>query len=169
MSIAMSLLPEFEREMATTRRVLERIPDEKLDWKAHPKSNTIAWVGSHLANIPDWAVATLSQDHLDLHPVGGQPYRTDVLKSRQAILEKFDANVVAAKARLATTSDDDMLKPWSLMRQGQVMFTIPKVAVIRTWVLNHSIHHRAHLCVYFRLIDVPVPAIYGPSADEQPG
>ena len=169
MTIAKSILPEFDIEMAGTRKTLERIPDDKLDWKAHDKSNTIGWVASHLAEIPGWVEGTLTQDSWDINPVDGEPYKTPELGSRQEILELFDANVAAARKRISQTPDDEFAKPWSLLSEGEALITMPKLGVIRTWVLNHTIHHRAHLCVYLRLNDIPVPALYGPLGDEQPG
>lgn len=168
MTIAESLLPEFDMEMASTRKVLERVPDDKLDWKAHEKSNTIGWVASHLAEIVGWTEGTLTKDTWDIHPVGEEPYRTTILDNRQAILDSFDANARMARERIAATSDEEFGKMWSLLAGGEALITMPKVGVIRTWVLNHTIHHRAHLCVYLRLNEIPVPAIYGPSGDEQP-
>lgn len=167
MSIAQSILPEFDHEMASTRKVLERVPDNKLQWKAHEKSNTIGWVACHLAEIPGWVEGTLTADQWDIHPEGGEPYQSPQLDRTQAILELFDANVKAARDRIAATADEEFGKSWSLLMGAQTLFTIPKIGVIRTWVLNHTIHHRAHLCVYLRLNDIPVPAIYGPSGDEQ--
>jgi len=166
-TIAESILPEFELEMAGTRKVLERLPDDKLDWKAHEKSNTIGWVACHLAEIAGWVEGTLTQDAWDINPAGGEPYQSPKLNSRQEILDLFDANVAAAKKRIAATPDEEFAKTWSLLSGGQALITMPKLGVIRTWVLNHTIHHRAHLCVYLRLTDIPVPALYGPSADEQ--
>ncbi|MCA9013829.1 MAG: DinB family protein [Planctomycetaceae bacterium] len=167
MTIAESLLPEFEIEMAGTRKVLDRIPDDKLDWKAHPKSNTIGWVAAHLAEIPGWVAGTLTQDTWDINPVGGEPYQSPKLNSKQEILDLFDKNVTAAREQLKKTPDEEFGKSWSLLSAGQPIITMPKLGVIRTWVLNHTIHHRAHLCVYLRLNDIPVPGLYGPSADEQ--
>lgn len=167
MNIAQSILPEFEMEMALTRKALERVPDDKLDWKAHPKSNTIGWVACHLAEIAGWVEGTLTQDSWDLNPQGGEPYQSPKLNSRQEILNLFDANVTAAKKQIAATPDEEFGKSWSLLSSGQALITMPKVGVIRTWVINHIIHHRAHLCVYLRLNNIPVPAIYGPSGDEQ--
>ncbi|WP_417848560.1 DinB family protein [Thalassoglobus sp.] len=166
MSIAESILPEFEQEMAGTRKVLERIPEDKLDWKAHPKSNTIGWVASHLVEIPGWVEGTLTQDTWDINPVDGEPYTSPTYTSRQEILEHFDANVAAAIERIKATPDEEFAKSWSLLSGGQALVTMPKAGVIRTWVLNHTIHHRAHLCVYLRLNDIPVPGMYGPSGDE---
>ena len=168
MTIAESILPEFEMEMAGTRKTLERIPDDKLEWKAHSKSNSIGWVASHLAEIPGWVEGTLTQDSWDINPEGGKPYRTPELNARQQILDHFDVNVATAGKRIAATADDEFAKSWSLLSGGQPLITMPKLAVIRTWVLNHAIHHRAHLCVYLRLNDIAVPALYGPSGDEQP-
>ena len=168
MTIAESILPEFEMEMAGTRRTLERVPDDKLDWKAHSKSNTIGWVASHLAEIVGWVEGTLTQDSWDINPEGGEPYRTPELHSRRQIIDLFDANVVTAGKRIAATGDEEFAKSWSLLSGGQPLITMPRLGVIRTWVLNHTIHHRAHLCVYLRLNDIAVPALYGPSGDEQP-
>ncbi|NLX97498.1 MAG: damage-inducible protein DinB [Rhodopirellula sp.] len=166
MSLCQAILPEFDHEMANTRKVLERIPDDKLDWKVHEKSNTIGWVGTHLAEIPGWVDVSLNHDSLDVAPKGGEPYRTPPATSRGAILDRFDKNVSAARAAIAAASDELVLKPWSLLKGGEVLFTMPRIAVLRSFVLNHNIHHRAHLCVYLRLNGVPVPALYGPSADE---
>ncbi len=168
MSLSQSLLPEFDYEMANTRKVLERIPDDKLTWKVHEKSNTIGWVGMHLAELPGWAEMALASDGFDVEPPGGQPYRTPPATSRQAIVDRFDKNVATARAAIAAASDAQFAQPWSLLKAGQTLFTLPRVAVVRSFVLNHTIHHRAHLCVYLRLNGVPVPALYGPSADEQP-
>ena len=155
MTIAESILPEFEIEMSGTRRVLERIPDDKLDWKAHPKSNTIGWVATHLAEIPGWVEGTLTQDDWDINPEGGEPYQVPQLNSRQEVLDLFDKNVATAQQQIQKTSDEEFAKSWSLLSAGEPIITLPKLGVIRTWVLNHTIHHRAHLCVYLRLNDIP--------------
>ncbi|MCH9653629.1 MAG: DinB family protein [Planctomycetes bacterium] len=167
MTIADSILPEFDMEMAGTRKTLERIPDDKLDWKAHPDSNTIGWVASHLVEIAGWVEGTLTQDTWDINPEGGEPYKSTPLKSNQEILDQFDANVAKGRKLIEETSDEEYAKSWSLLSAGQPLITMPKIGVIRTWVLNHSMHHRAHLCVYLRLNNIPVPALYGPSGDEQ--
>ena len=166
MSYAETLLPEFDQEMASTRKVLERIPDDKLDWKAHPKSHTIGWNANHVADIPNWVVPALTRPSLDLDPVDGPRYEFPALTSRQAILELFDRNVAAARKAIAEVKDEEMGHIWELSRAGQVFFTMPRSAVVRGFVLNHLIHHRAHLCVYLRLNDIPVPGMYGPSGDE---
>jgi uncharacterized damage-inducible protein DinB len=166
MTYAETVLPEFDQEMANTRKVLERIPDDKLDWQAHPKSHTIGWNANHVADLPNWLVETLTKPSLDIAPVGGKPYVFAKLTSRQEILELFDRNVAAARKAIAEVKDEDMASLWSLERGGKSIFTMPRSAVVRGVILNHIIHHRAHLCVYLRLNDIPVPGMYGPSGDE---
>lgn len=167
MTIGQNLLPEFDQEMAGTHKVLERIPDEKLDWKIHDKSNTIGWVATHLANLPSWAVMTIESDSLDVEPKDGEPFRMPTFDSVSEIVAAFDQNVTQARSLLESASDEEIHKPWSLLKAGETMFTMPKIAVIRTWVINHIIHHRGHMCVYLRVNDIPVPGLYGPSGDEQ--
>jgi uncharacterized damage-inducible protein DinB len=159
-------LPEFDHEMASTRKVLERIPDDKLDWQAHPKSHTIGWNANHLADLPNWLVVTLTAPSLDIAPVDGPRYQIPNRTSREEILELFDRNVASARKAIAEATDEEMGHPWSLLRAGQPIFTLPRSAVVRSMVLNHIIHHRAILCVYLRLNDIPVPGMYGPSGDE---
>jgi uncharacterized damage-inducible protein DinB len=166
MSIAQTFLPEFDEEMASTRKVLERIPDDRLQWKAHPRSNTIGWVGSHLAEIPSWIEGTLTEPEWDFNPPGGEPYRTPILSSRGAMLKAFDTAVATGRKAIAATSDAEFLKDWSMLDGGKVLLTMPRTGVIRSFILNHAIHHRAILCVYLRLNDIPVPGMYGPSGDE---
>ena len=166
MSIGKNMLPEFDNEMAGARKVLERIPDKKFGWKIHEKSNTIGWVASHLANLPSWAAMTIESDSLDVMPKDGEPFKTPQFDNTADVLAEFDRNVSQARALLESVSDDGLYKPWSLLKSGNTMFTMPKIAVLRTWVINHIIHHRAHLCVYLRVNDIPVPGLYGPSADE---
>ncbi|MGH9768365.1 MAG: DinB family protein [Blastocatellia bacterium] len=166
MSISASLLPEFDQEMVNTRKALERVPDDKFDWKPHEKSLPMGSLATHLANLPSWTVYTINQDSLDLAPPGGEPFKTPEAKSRQEILEMFDKNVVAARAAIAAASDEELFKPWSLLSGGNTLMTLPKIAVLRSFVMNHIIHHRGQFTVYLRLNDIPVPSIYGPSADE---
>jgi uncharacterized damage-inducible protein DinB len=166
MSISQSLLPEFDQEMANTRKTLERVPDEKFSWKPHEKSGSMGWLAGHLANLAGWAVETIKQDSFDMSP-GGKPFTPPPApKSRKELLELFDKNVAAARAALAGASDADLGKPWSFLNNGAVLFSMPRIACLRTWVMNHNIHHRAQLGVYLRLNNIAVPAIYGPSADE---
>jgi uncharacterized damage-inducible protein DinB len=166
MTVAETLLPEFDHEMANTRKVLERLPDDKLDWQPHPKSHTIGWNANHVADIVNWLVTVLTKPELDIAPVGGPRYELPKLTSRQAILDLFDRNVEAARKAIAEVKPEDMGQLWTLSQAGNTIFTMPRSAVVRGMVLNHLIHHRAHLCVYLRLNDVPVPGMYGPSGEE---
>ncbi|MGE0129550.1 MAG: DinB family protein [Blastocatellales bacterium] len=166
MSISASLLPEFDNEMANTRKALERVPDDKFDWTPHEKSMVLGVLATHLANLPIWTVFTINQDSLDLAPPGGEPFKTPEANSRQEILQMFDENVAAARATIAGASDEELLKPWTLLKGGVTLMTLPKIAVLRSFVMNHIIHHRGQFTVYLRLNDIPVPSIYGPSADE---
>ncbi len=161
------LLPEFDQEMANTRKTLERVPDNKLGWQPHDKSFTMGKLASHLANIPSWIDMTLNQDVLDMTPKDGKAFTTPQAGSTKELLEVFDKNVAAGRAVIAATGDEQFGKPWSLVAGGKTLFTAPRLAVLRGFVLSHNVHHRAQLGVYFRLNDIPVPAIYGPSADEQ--
>ena len=167
MLIRDALLPEFDHETANTRKVLERVPEDKLDWRPHPKSWDAAELASHLANIPSWVGETFRGDSIDLSSPDG-PKPDPKVTSRKELLERFDKNVTAARAALAAADNEQFMQPWSLKNDGVTIFTMPKAAVIRSWVFNHSVHHRAQLAMYLRLNDVPVPAIYGPSADENP-
>lgn len=166
MSYAETILPEFDHEMAGTRKVLERVPEDRLDWQAHPKSHTIGWNANHLAEMPGWIEPVIQQREMDIAPAGGPAYQSPKLTSRQAILDLFDRNVAAARRALLSADDAAMGESWSLLHGGQPLFTMPRAAVVRNFVLNHSIHHRAILCVYLRLNDIPVPGLYGPSGDE---
>lgn len=166
MSISASLLPEFEQEMTNTRKALERIPDDKFDWKPHEKSWAMGGLATHLANLPSWTVYTIKQDSLDLAPPGAESFRVEPKNTRQEILEDFDKNVADARAAIVGASDEDLLKPWTLLKGGVTLMTLPKIAVLRSFVMNHIIHHRGQFTVYLRLNDIPVPSIYGPSADE---
>ena len=162
MAIAQSLLPEFDQEMASTRKTLERIPDDKWDYKPHPKSGTMGWYAGHLANLPSWPIFTIAQDELDL----AGPFEMPSTKNRQEVLAVFDKNVAEARKAIAGASDQELMKTWTLKKSGQTLMSLPKVAVLRGFVMNHIIHHRGQLTVYLRLNDIPVPALYGPSGDE---
>lgn len=166
MTIGQDMLPEYDAEMAGTRKVLERVPEDKWDWKIHEKSASIGWLANHLSNIPSWVEMTITRDSLDVEPVPGEPSRAELLTTVDAVLERFDANVARGRELLETVDDETLHGPWSLLKQGQVLMTMPRLACLRTWVLNHMIHHRAHMCVYLRVNDIPVPGLYGPSADD---
>jgi uncharacterized damage-inducible protein DinB len=170
MTIGQSMLPEFDQEMENTRNTLERVPEGKWNWKPHDKSGTVGWLVSHIANIPDWAIMTLKTENFDYAPANGSTYQPPKIDNRKELLTTFDKGVTATRAALAAASDQDMIKNWSLLAGGNTIFTLPRVAVLRGMIMNHLIHHRAQLTVYYRLLGIPVPALYGPSADEgQPG
>lgn len=166
MKISDSLLPEFDHEMASTRKTLERAPLDKFDWKPHEKSMGLGYMASHLANLPSWATLSINTDSFDMAPKDQPPMKTPEAHSTEELLGMFDKNVADARAAIAQASNEDLFKPWSLLAGGNVILTMPKVAVIRSFVMNHIIHHRAQLGVYLRLNDIAVPSIYGPSADE---
>ena len=165
MKISETLLPELDQEMAGTRKVLERVPDDKLAWKPHAKSFTMGALATHVATISGWGSTALESDKFDLAAPGVQPPQS--VGSRRELLEHFDAGVKKLRGALLAAEDAQMLAPWSLVKGDQVIFTMPRVAVLRSMIMNHTIHHRAQLGVYLRLNDVPVPGLYGPSADEQ--
>ena len=165
MAINDALLPEFDNEMANTRKTLERVPDDKFAWKPHEKSSRMGNLAGHLANLPSWASLAITQDSLDLAP-GGVPVSTPPLNSQAEVLATFDKNVAGARAAIAGASDEQLFQSWTLMANGKTIMSLPRVAVLRSFVMNHLIHHRAQLGVYLRLNDIPVPSIYGPSADE---
>lgn len=165
MAIRDVILPEFDHEVANTRKVLERVPEGKPDYKPHTKSMPLDRLAGHLAEIPGWAKETILQDSVE---VGNSSQNTALkMTSRKQLLEEFDKRAAAGRAAIAGASDEQLMKPWSLIAGGKTIFTLPKSVVLRGFVMNHMIHHRAQLGVYLRLNDVPVPSIYGPSADEQ--
>lgn len=166
MSLAQMFLPELEHELATTRRCIERAKNDQLGWKPHDKSMSLGLLVSHLAEIPSWVGITLKTSELDLQPLEGEPYQSILYEKVEDALAAFDKGCVDAKAALANASDAALGESWSMLFSGNVLFTMPKAAVIRTWVINHMVHHRGQLSVYLRLLDIPVPSIYGPSADE---
>jgi uncharacterized damage-inducible protein DinB len=167
MSIAESLLPEFDHEMATTRKLLDRVPADKVAWKPHAKSFSLGDLSLHLGELCGWTQEALTKTELDINPPGGQSYTRPPFESKEALLKAFDESATKARAAIAKATDAEFMVGWTLKAGGQAIFTIPRVAVIRTWVMNHIIHHRGQLSVYLRLLDVPVPSIYGPSADDQ--
>ncbi|HEY7388457.1 MAG TPA: DinB family protein [Bryobacteraceae bacterium] len=168
MTISQSLLPEFDNEMANTRKTLERVPDDKFAWKPHPKSFALGPLANHVATLVGWTADTIEKESFDLAPPGGQASRPPEANNRADLLSTFDQGVAKARAAIAGASDEHLLKPWSLLNGGQVLMTMPRAVVLRNFVMNHIIHHRAQLGVYLRLNDIAVPSIYGPSADENP-
>ena len=164
MTISELLLPEFDQEMASTRRVLERVPEEKFAWKPHAKSFSMGDLASHVVNMLAWTVDTMEKPEFDLAGVTPEEMNK-AAKSRAELLAWFDANASKARAALQK-SDAEYQVPWTLRKGSQVFFTMPRYTCIRSFFLNHIIHHRAQLTVYLRENDVPVPGLYGPSADE---
>jgi uncharacterized damage-inducible protein DinB len=159
-----ALLPEFDHEMTTTRKLLERVPEDRLDWKPHHKAYTLGQLAQHVATIPMWGHSTLTETELDLGGAGPAPQ----MRTRAELLAAFDRNAAATRAALTGTTDGELMVPWALKNSGHTIFSMPRTAVWRGFVLSHLIHHRGQLSVYLRMQDVPIPSIYGPSADESP-
>jgi len=168
MGLADSFLPEFDREMQTTRRLLERVPEGKFEWQPHPKSMRLGRLASHLAELPKWATMTIQTDELDIAPPGEPEPVAANFATLAEVLSAFDANTTAARAAVAGAAEAEFARAWSLKKGGYTAFTMPKAAVLRSMVMNHMIHHRAQLGVFLRLNDVELPGTYGPSADESP-
>lgn len=163
MSIGQSFLREFDEEMASTRKVLERVPTEKGEWKPHPKSFSFGHLAQLVSGMPGWISETLRKPFIDL----GRPGSGYTYESTESLLAKFDANVSEARDALQTTPDSAWSETWHLKRGDKVFWSAPRAVVVRTH-LNHLIHHRSQLGVYLRLNDIPVPPAYGPTADESP-
>jgi len=163
MKLIDSLITEFDHEAQTTRKHLQRLPEDKLDWRPHQKSFTASGLASHITELVGWTEAIINQDGLDFDPATYKPY---VAKSVADLLKTFDDNVAKSKQALAAATDDTLGQPWSFKIMGRVQFEKPKAAVIRDFALSHMIHHRGQFSVYLRLLDIPVPGSYGPSADE---
>jgi uncharacterized damage-inducible protein DinB len=160
MSIAEGLLPEFDQEMATTRKLLERVPSDKGPWKPHSKSFPLGHLAQLVATMPGWLTQTLRDTEIDLATSSGYSFETT-----ETLLEEFDRHVREAREALTSAKDADFTVLWSLKNGDHVLFTAPRGVVVRSH-LNHLIHHRGQLSVYLRLNDVPLPSIYGPTADE---
>jgi len=162
MALKDALLAEYDHEMATTRKLLERIPGDKLTWKPHDRSRSLGGLAQHIAHLPSWGTLILDLREVDLASI---PSSTAEAESPTAVLGLFEE--ARAKTRKALDrTDAELAGMWSLKREGQEIFSMPKAAAFRSFVLSHIVHHRGQLSVYLRLIDIPVPPIYGPSADE---
>lgn len=166
MSLKESLIQEFDLEMANTRKTLERVPEDKFAWKPHAKSFSMIELAAHLANLPGWIDPSFTSDSIDFMP-GGVPIKeAKTADSRAELLARFDKNCAAARAALAGASDEQLLAIFTLLANGKIITAIPRIAMLRSFIFNHNIHHRAQLGMYLRLNDIPLPPIYGPSADE---
>ncbi len=163
MKLSESILMELDQEAQTTKRVLDRIPDDKLGWRPHPKSFSLGQLALHIASVPGGVTTIAMQDTSEV-PNFTQPEA----KSRQEILDTFSKSLESAKGNLNKMDDARMAATWTLTRSGKVVMSAPRAAFLRSVLLNHVYHHRGQLSVYLRMLDVPVPSIYGPSADDNP-
>ena len=161
MPIGQSMIPEFDQEMATTRRVLERVPSDKGTWKPHEKSFSIGHLAQLVARMPGWITLTVKHPKLDLSQGAAYSYETT-----DTLLAEFDRHVREGREALASVTDEQMAKPWSLTMGDKTLMTLPTGVVVRQNI-NHLVHHRGQLTVYLRLLDIPVPSVYGPTADER--
>ena len=162
-NIATAFIAELEHEAATARKCIERVPADKFDWKPHEKSMSFGRLASHVAEMFGWTPSTLEHSELDFSKMDYTPFEP---KTSEELVEFFDKNVDEALVTLRNMVDERFMETWTMRNGEQVYFTMPKVAVMRSFVMNHIIHHRGQLSVYLRLNDIPVPSIYGPSADE---
>jgi uncharacterized damage-inducible protein DinB len=166
MPIRDAVLAEFDHEMISTRQTLERVPEGKGDWAPHEKSMKMGRLAGHLAELSGWAASIIGKDELDFRPVGAPPTQPFVMTSRQQLMDTFDKKVTEARAAIAGASDEHLMKTWTLLGGGKTVMAMPRITFLRSFFMNHIIHHRAQLGVYLRMNNVPVPSVYGPSADE---
>lgn len=163
MSIVQPLIDELVHEGATTRRLLQRVPQDKFAWKPHEKAKSLGQLVTHIASVQGNLATMLQGSSAEAGSAG----REVVPETTDDLVALFDSNLERAKTMLAKITDDDVRTAWSMTREGKTMITMPKIAVIRTIILNHIYHHRGQLSTYLRILDVPLPSIYGPTADEQ--
>lgn len=167
MSIAQGLLGEWEHEMVATRKCLERVPADKMDYQPHEKSFSLGELANHIATIPLWGQTTATSNQFDFNPPGGEMWQPPKTATPEELVAVLEQGSDAFKAALAGLTDEQMMQPWSLLNSGTAMFTMPRIQVLRGFIFNHLVHHRGQLTVYLRLLGIPVPSVYGPSADEQ--
>jgi len=165
MAFADNFLPEFDHEMKTTRSLLERVPFDNAGWKPHAKSTGLGDLASHLATLAGFGDMIVNAEERDFMGKDGQPQRAQTYSSSTDLLAAFDANVAKSRSAIAGLKDETLGAPWTLRMGSHVIFTMPRSAVLRSMLMNHMIHHRGQLSVYLRLNDVPLPSIYGPTAD----
>jgi uncharacterized damage-inducible protein DinB len=163
MPFSQTLLPEFDQEMQNTRKILECVPDNQLDYQPHPKSMSMARLATHIAELPGWSTMTLDRDLLEMD----SNYKPVIAGSRAELLSIFDKNASEARTKIAAATDADWQKTWTFKWNGQVVLSMPRAAVMRGVVMNHLIHHRGQLSVFLRMVDVAIPGMYGPSADDK--
>ena len=161
--LSQSIIPELKQEGAQTKKILEKVPFDQWQWKPHQKSMALGRLASHVAELPKWITMCINTDELDFSKRG---YKANVFESREQLLQHLDQNVQEALATLEKATDAQLLENWTLRNGEHVIFTMPKIAVIRSMSMNHMIHHRGQLSVFLRLLDIPIPGMYGPSADE---
>ncbi|GAK60591.1 DinB protein [Candidatus Vecturithrix granuli] len=163
MSLLDPIIAELQHEAVTTRKLFERVPDEQFDWQPHQKSMSVRNLTNHIAQIYNWCGYIVNQDELD---IATAQFERKMAGTTQELLALFDENVANAVALLKKQDEQHVLKTWTFRNGAQVMFALPRMAVIRTMVLNHGIHHRGQFSVYLRLLNIPLPPMYGPTADE---
>ena len=156
-------LSEFDREIGVTRRVLGRVPDDRLTWGPHPRSMTLGRLATHVASLPGWLPQILNEEAFDLSAL---PAAATVDDSVAAILARFDTGIAEARRALRDSTDARLAETWTLRKDGEVVLTLPRIVALRTEGLYHLTHHRGQLTVYLRLLDIAIPPIYGPTADE---
>ena len=165
MPFADGFLPEFDQEMKTTRSLLERVPLDKASWKPHGKSTALGALASHLASLASFGTLAVTKTEVDMSPPGAAPWKAPEYHTKEELLAAFDSNDASSRAAIDSLADGDLMTQWTLKHGGHTVLSMPRVAVLRTLLMNHIIHHRGQLSVYLRLNDVPLPSIYGPTAD----
>jgi uncharacterized damage-inducible protein DinB len=163
MTIGKALAAELQQEAEATRKILQRLPEDKFDWKPHEKSMTLQQLAAHVIEMVSWTPHTLTQPGIDFATMD---YKPTVYENTAGMLEAFEKNLAEATTLLSNVSDQDLMQTWFMRNGEQLYFEMPRTIVMRSFVMNHIVHHRGQLSVYIRMLDVPVPAIYGPSADE---
>lgn len=166
MSMSASVLPQFDHIIDKTKMHLSAIPDDRLGWSPHERSYSIGELGSHLANLPQWVMGTLGQDEMDIAPVDSEgPPKQPKYESSAEMVAALEQNAGAARTMIEGMSDEGFMGTWTMLAGGEARFSMPKIAVLRTFIMDHLIHHCGQLTVYLRLLDVPVGQTYGPTAD----
>ncbi len=162
---ARPILSALDQIVAGSKAVLAAVPDDQLGWRPHEKSWTLGELGTHLANLPNWTMATLSVSEFDISPADGGPPPLAALTTSAELVDALEQSAAAARTAIERCSDGDLASPWTMLVAGEARFTLPKGVVLRTFIMDHMIHHRAQLGVYLRMLDVPVPQLFGPTAD----